>query len=463
MPNKKLPSPITTKSQTKVAAEKIIITVAISAATLAIGGGIAAGFIGGYTKNTPVISDLISKKLTDKRCNDVDNDKVCDSIDNCPNVANPDQNDRDGDRVGDACDTIDGPNKCIVNPKDEYRMVPCEYQTVQAAIDAARETEIVWIDTKEDGTAYRECIVVDNKQTTTIQGNSQNHPTIKTPENESCTTVTLHDTIEVNVKNLNIDGGRESSAMRLINARSNIYNSKFEAWNPNSNATLILEGNSYAYPRDSEITGTYGVILKDTSHFFPRNVDIIGGSGAITMYGDTYMRTSRTRVKEGGIELQDRSGMDMMNLDIDYADIGIETNTSGIIELINSTIEGNRVGIQCTENCGGRVQISHSIITGGETPMQNINYPDFNDGRTSLLWSPNGTCSDLCNDPDVLWGNPDFIGDTHVPGSKSPTIDKAEDGPEIDVRNFPRPVDGNNDGNAKYDLGAYEFTPDQDR
>jgi hypothetical protein len=35
--------------------------------------------------------------------NDPDNDGVCQGIDNCP-ISNPDQNDVDGDDLGDACD-----------------------------------------------------------------------------------------------------------------------------------------------------------------------------------------------------------------------------------------------------------------------------------------------------------------------------------------------------------------------
>lgn len=40
----------------------------------------------------------------DERCADDDNDAVPDRIDNCPGVSNPDQDDSDGDRLGDACE-----------------------------------------------------------------------------------------------------------------------------------------------------------------------------------------------------------------------------------------------------------------------------------------------------------------------------------------------------------------------
>jgi len=43
----------------------------------------------------------------DDECDDEDEDGVCDDEDNCPETYNPDQEDEDGDGIGDACDTCE--------------------------------------------------------------------------------------------------------------------------------------------------------------------------------------------------------------------------------------------------------------------------------------------------------------------------------------------------------------------
>ncbi len=63
-------------------------------------------------------------------CVDTDGDGVCDSVDNCPLVYNPDQKDTDGDGIGDACDkcpTQPGPlsnGGCPLNPPVKLNVEP---------------------------------------------------------------------------------------------------------------------------------------------------------------------------------------------------------------------------------------------------------------------------------------------------------------------------------------------------
>lgn len=51
--------------------------------------------------------DGIQEPLVKLHCLDTDSDGVCDKVDNCPSVANANQLDTDGDKLGDACDPDD--------------------------------------------------------------------------------------------------------------------------------------------------------------------------------------------------------------------------------------------------------------------------------------------------------------------------------------------------------------------
>jgi len=57
---------------------------------------------------------------------DMDNDRIIDSFDNCPNIANPVQLDFDGDKIGNVCD-IDDDNDGIVDKIDAFDTDPNEW------------------------------------------------------------------------------------------------------------------------------------------------------------------------------------------------------------------------------------------------------------------------------------------------------------------------------------------------
>ena len=66
---------------------------------------------------------------------DGDGDGICDDVDNCPFVANPDQADQDGDSVGDACDN------CPLAPNLDQNPCACD-DTCDAALDVTLSLKI---------------------------------------------------------------------------------------------------------------------------------------------------------------------------------------------------------------------------------------------------------------------------------------------------------------------------------
>jgi thrombospondin type 3 repeat protein len=70
-------------------------------------------------------------------CTDTDGDGVCDNVDNCPHLANPDQLDTDGgDGVGDACDNcVDWPNPTQADTDGDGVGDACDTDTFNPAFE----------------------------------------------------------------------------------------------------------------------------------------------------------------------------------------------------------------------------------------------------------------------------------------------------------------------------------------
>ena len=81
----------------------------------AVSGSIA---ISGNGEGCSSVAEILSDAGKDGSGEDEDGDGVKDSVDNCPDIANPSQTDTDGDRIGDACD-LDDDNDGLLDTEDD--------------------------------------------------------------------------------------------------------------------------------------------------------------------------------------------------------------------------------------------------------------------------------------------------------------------------------------------------------
>jgi len=136
-------------------------------------------------------------------------------------------------------------------------------------------------------------------------------------------------------------------------------------------------------------------------------------------------------------------------------------NLSGTnMDIMNSTVTGNNSGAGTALHNGGSTTVSNVLLVGS---CDNT-VATTNGGN---LESPGNGCglnagSDQVNVADPELGPLTDNGgdtDTHALSSGGPGIDAGEAGPcpGVDQRGVARPFDGDNDGTADCDVGAFEF------
>jgi hypothetical protein len=182
------------------------------------------------------------------------------------------------------------------------------------------------------------------------------------------------------------------------------------------------------------------------------------------------LRSNRAGNGGGGIANHGDLTLTNVTLSSTGSDVyGSLYNLAGTATLLNVTVYGGTSPGLYTGgiyNAGGTVSLEKSIIASGGT------YPNCTGAITSLgrnLDSSDGECGydaglgDLKNTDPMLAPLGDYGGatSTHALLFGSPAVDAAGDVgcPPTDQRGFGRPVDGDDDGAAFCDIGAFELQP----
>ena len=294
-------------------------------------------------------------------------------------------------------------------------------------------------------------------------------------------TITLASTIGI-FTNLNIDASALSERMHI---RGNNAGSVLSiTYNTVSLVHLeITDGglgginsyNGYITLRNSRIannTNAYngGGIINDAGTLTVIDSTIANNSAAqgggifnhygnITITGSTFQNNTAASGAGGLADISPASTINITNTTFS-GNVGGGIYNSGDLNLWNVTISGT-TGIGITNN--GTLRITN-VLVAGSTGADCSNLGTYITNYFNLV--EDGTCGELLSGDPLLGPLQDNGGSTltHALLPGSPAIDSGYyvDCPSTDQRGVTRPKDGNDDGTAECDIGAFELSYELD-
>jgi hypothetical protein len=139
-PYRQLLDPPKTYAGARLPGELVLVPSDLSPLRLLVGSGVQSAI----TRVTPRAGETTAATVVLRGTSDCDNDTIPDEIDNCIGTANPNQADRDGNGVGDACDLPgSGLRPCARGLCEDFESalsLPCKWaqQRSGADVDSSR-------------------------------------------------------------------------------------------------------------------------------------------------------------------------------------------------------------------------------------------------------------------------------------------------------------------------------------
>lgn len=242
-------------------------------------------------------------------------------------------------------------------------------------------------------------------------------------------------------------------------------------WNDSMSHGIYLHVSARVLIKNNIIknAGGYGLHIFDQNKTGPMSQMVIDGNLI-------YHSVSRAGIRLGcqnSCLADDVVIMNNIIYDNAYAGIvvggGVGAND---VRILNNTVWGNdrnndNHGQIYLDNDNGafkNIQVKNNILSQGSAPIDRsitVNVPEETFVISNNLYDPSENTIN-CDDTDPLVGDPLFVSagtDFHL-RSTSPAIDAGLTSPEVtsDFDNNPRPMDGDKDGNAKPDIGSFEYS-----